>query len=48
MFYSGWFPVTFSIDYSPTLLLILIGKLADSRNHLVLTMPYLPSEGRLG
>ena len=46
--FAGWFPVTFSIDYSPTLLLILIGKLADSLNHLVLTMPYLPSESKLG
>ena len=35
-------------DYSPTLVLMVIGKLADSLNHLVFTMPFLPSEGTLG
>ena len=46
--FAGWFPIVFAIDYSPTLLLTLLGKSADSLNHLVLTMPFLPSEGVLG
>jgi len=33
------------IDLVPTFLGMLIGKIADSANHLVFTMPFLPSEG---
>ena len=47
-FTAGFFPVTFSIDYSPTILMMLLGKVADSLNHLVFTMPYVPSEGKYG
>jgi hypothetical protein len=45
---AGMAPVLFGLDYSPTLVLMVIGKLADSLNHLVFTMPFLPSEGTLG
>ena len=41
-------PVLFGLDYSPSLVLMVIGKLGDSLNHLVFTMPFLPSEGMPG
>ena len=45
---QGTFPSTFSIDYSPIIVLGGIGKIADSLNHLVFTMPFLPSEAGVG
>lgn len=42
---AGYLPVTFGIDYTPTLLMGSLGKAADSLNHLIFTMPFLPSEG---
>jgi hypothetical protein len=45
---SGMAPVVFGLDYSTSLVLLMIGKLADSLNHLVFTMPFLPSEGLPG
>ena len=44
-FMSGFTPTSFGIDMSPMIVLGLIGKLMDSLNTLVFTMPYLPSEG---
>ena len=45
---QGMFPLAFSVDSSSIIVLALIGRLADSLNHLVFTMPFLPSEGVLG
>ena len=45
---SGLAPVIFGIDASPILVLAVVGKAADSLNHLVFTMPFLPSEGAVG
>ena len=45
---AGLAPVVFSIDISPIVVLAALGKIADSLNHLVFTMPFLPSEGMLG
>jgi len=42
---GGILPCFAGIDLVPTLLAMLIGKIADSANHLVFTMPFLPSEG---
>ena len=42
---AGILPCVLGIDLAPTLLTLLIGKIADSANHLVFTMPFLPSEG---
>jgi hypothetical protein len=42
---AGILPCFVGIDLVPTFLGMLIGKLADSVNHLVFTMPFLPSEG---
>ena len=47
-FLSGLSPVFLGIDLTATLLMGLIGKIADSLNHLVFTMPFLPSEGQPG
>jgi hypothetical protein len=41
----GLMPVVGGIGLATPLLLTLIGKAADSLNHLVFTMPFLPSEG---
>jgi hypothetical protein len=41
----GLMPVIGGIGLATPLLLTLIGKAADSLNHLVFTMPFLPSEG---
>ena len=45
---AGLAPTIFSIDISPIVILSVLGKIADSLNHLVFTMPFLPSEGTLG
>jgi hypothetical protein len=45
---AGMAPVVFGIDCSPMLVLAVVGKVADSLNHLVFTMPFLPSEGAIG
>ena len=45
---AGLAPTIFSIDISPIVVLTSLGKIADSLNHLVFTMPFLPSEGTLG
>jgi hypothetical protein len=42
---AGILPCFVGIDLAPTLLGMIIGKIADSANHLVFTMPFLPSEG---
>ena len=42
---AGILPCFVGIDLAPTFFMILIGKIADSANHLVFTMPFLPSEG---
>lgn len=42
---AGILPCFAGIDFAPTVLSILVGKIADSANHLVFTMPFLPSEG---
>ena len=42
---AGILPCVLGIDLAPTLVTLLIGKIADSANHLVFTMPFLPSEG---
>jgi len=47
-FMSGFTPTSFGIDISPMIVLGLIGKLMDSLNTLVFTMPFLPSEGTPG
>ena len=44
-FMSGFTPTSFGIDISPMIVLGIIGKLMDSLNSLVFTMPFLPSEG---
>ncbi len=47
-FMTGLSPVVFGVDLSAPLLLGITGKMADSLNHLVFTMPFLPSEGQVG
>lgn len=42
---SGSVPVILGLDLSTTLVLTIFGKFVDSVNHLVFTMPFLPSEG---
>ena len=42
------FPLRFNLDYSPTVASMLLGKIIDTLNHLVFTMPFLPSEGMAG
>ena len=42
---AGILPCVAGIDLVPTFLAMIIGKIADSANHLVFTMPFLPSEG---
>jgi len=41
---GGIFPSFVGIDLIPTFFMLVIGKIADSANHLVFTMPFLPSE----
>ncbi|MCP4265110.1 MAG: YggT family protein [Candidatus Brocadiaceae bacterium] len=42
---QGLLPSVFGVNITGTIFLGLIGKIADSLNHLILTMPFLPSEG---
>jgi hypothetical protein len=42
---AGILPCIVGIDLVPMFLAMLIGKIADSANHLLFTMPFLPSEG---
>jgi hypothetical protein len=42
---SGFVPVILGLDLSATIMLTFVGRLTDSLNHLVFTMPFLPSEG---
>ena len=42
---QGLIPTVFGVNITGTLFLKLIGKVADSINHLAFTMPFLPSEG---
>lgn len=44
-FISGFVPAISGINFSTSIFLAFLGKTADSLNHLVLTMPFLPSEG---
>ena len=43
---AGLSPVILGVDLMPSLIISVVGKLADSLNHLVFTMPFLPSEGQ--
>ena len=45
---AGFIPSVGAVDYSTSILLYFIGKIADSLNHLVFTMPFLPSEFSFG
>jgi len=42
---QGIFPSAFSINFISTLYVGFLGFMADLMNHIVFTMPYLPSEG---
>ena len=42
---QGVMPVLFGVNITSTVFLGLLGVIADGLNHLVLTMPFLPSEG---
>jgi len=42
---AGILPCFVGIDVVPSIFAMLIGKVTDSANHLVFTMPFLPSEG---
>ena len=42
---AGILPCFVGMDLAPTVLTAAVGKLADTVNHLVFTMPFLPSEG---
>ena len=42
---GGILPCFVGIDLVPTLFAMVVGKIADSANHLVFTMPFLPTEG---
>jgi len=44
----GLVPTIGGVSMSNPLLAAFVGKVCDSLNHLVFTMPYLPSEGVLG
>lgn len=44
----GLLPNVGGLSVGNSLLSVLIGKLGDSLNHLIFTMPYLPSEGVFG
>ena len=43
---SGIFPSPLGINITTTVILGLLGSAADQFNHVVFTMPYLPSEGK--
>ena len=42
---QGMFPSILGVNVTASIFLGLLGALADSLNHLVFTMPFLPSEG---
>lgn len=42
---AGILPCFVGIDLVPSVFAMMIGKITDSANHLVFTMPFLPSEG---
>ena len=44
--FTGFIPCVGGLDLAPTALMLAIGKITDSVNHLVFTMPFLPSEGQ--
>lgn len=46
--FLGLVPTLFGVNLSGPILMTLIGKIADTLNHLVFTMPFLPSEGEPG
>jgi hypothetical protein len=43
--FQGIIPAIFGINITANVLYGIVGLMADSLNHLVFTMPYLPSEG---
>lgn len=43
---AGLVPTVFGLDVVSLILLTIVGKLGDMLNHLVFTMPYLPSEAQ--
>ena len=43
---GGLLPCYAGIDLVPSIFAMVVGKIADSANHLVFTMPFLPSEGK--
>ena len=45
---TGLSPVMLGVDLTAPLILGITGKIADALNHLVFTMPFLPSEGQPG
>ena len=45
---AGLIPVAFGLDIAGTVLLSCIGLVGDVMNHLVFTMPFLPTEGQPG
>nr|QYB19013.1 hypothetical chloroplast RF89 [Climaconeis cf. scalaris]QYB19140.1 hypothetical chloroplast RF89 [Climaconeis cf. scalaris] len=44
-FLQGFFPSILGVNITSSILLTIVGVLADNLNHLVFTMPYLPTEG---
>lgn len=42
---TGVLPAIGGTNYAMPILMAIVGKMADSLNHLVFTMPFLPSEG---
>ena len=44
----GLLPVIGGISLATPILMTIIGKMADSLNHVIFTMPFLPSEGVAG
>lgn len=44
---QGMFPSVAGVNPSTTILSGMVGALGDTVNHLVFTMPFLPSEGRI-
>lgn len=45
---AGFAPVIFGLDLTGAIILSILGKIADTLNHLVFTMPFLPTEGQPG
>ena len=44
-FFHGMVPVLLGMNVTVSLFLVSLGAIADALNHLVFTMPFLPSEG---